>query len=270
MRAIGSAWDTPVVDSHVHVFTTSMPLVGILPIRPAYSFTGEDLCRTLDEHGVPMALVSAAGLWGDYNDYTIDCLRRFPRLRGTVILQPTTERIVIDQMKRDGVVGVRLPFFGMDPIPDVTSFDYRRFFTRLADLDLHVHPHIEGEKLPDLLPLLANSGVKVVIDHIGRPNPGTGINSPGVKSTLQAVENGRTWVKLSAAFRLGPVAAEVAKELVRQAGGDRLVWASDCPFVAEEGNVAYQQTIDWLNDCVPDPEERRKIYCDTPLKLFFS
>jgi predicted TIM-barrel fold metal-dependent hydrolase len=173
-------------------------------------------------------------------------------------------------MKCDGVVGVRLPFINMAEVPDVTTPDYRRFLYRLADLDWHVHPHIEGEKLPQLLPGLEAAGVKIVIDHIGRPDPKTGVNGEGFRRMLASIEKGRTWVKLSAAYRLGPAAADWARELVRQAGPERLVWASDCPFVGEETHVTYRQTIDWINACVPDPATRRKIYCDTPLKLYFS
>jgi predicted TIM-barrel fold metal-dependent hydrolase len=264
------AWDAPVVDCHVHVFTTDMPLVGAPRHRPTYSFTAENLIATLDSHGVSMAVIAAASPWGDYNDYTIDCLRRHPRLRGTVILPPTTERIVLDEMKCDGVVGVRLPLISLKELPDFTTFEYRRFLRRLADLDMHVHPHIEGEKLPQILPALEASGVKVVLDHIGRPDPATGINGEGFKAMLRTIEKGRTWVKLSAGYRLGPASADWARELVRQAGPDRLVWASDCPFVGEEKNVTYQQTIDWLNACVPDAAVRRKIVCDTPLRLYFS
>ena len=60
---------------------------------PNYSFTAEDLVATLDKHGVPMAVIAAASPWGDYNDYTIATLRKYPRLRGTVILKPTVERM---------------------------------------------------------------------------------------------------------------------------------------------------------------------------------
>lgn len=217
-----------------------------------------------------MAVTAAASPWGDYNDYIIEWLRKYPRLRGTVILEPTAERTTLEAMKRDGVVGVRLPLVGLPQLPDMTTFEYRRFFKRLADLNMHLHPHIEGEKLPHLLPLLESCGVKVVIDHVGRPDPKTGVNGEGVNATLRAIERGRTWVKLSAAYRLGPVATTVAKHLVTQAGGERMLWASDCPFVGEENNVTYQQTIDWLNACVPDPATRRRIYCDTPLRLYFS
>lgn len=270
MSGNADAWDTPVVDAHVHVFTTDMPLVANPRHRPDYSFSAEDLVATLDKHGVTLAVIAAASPWGDYNDYTIAALRKYPRLRGTVILKPTVERIVLDEMKRDGVVGVRLPFVSMKDVPDVTTPEYRRFLRRIADLDWHVHPHIEGEKLPHLLPGLEAAGVKIVIDHIGRPDPATGINGEGFKAMLRSIERGRTWVKLSAAYRLGSYTTDYAKELVKQAGTERLVWASDCPFVGEERNVTYQQTIDWLKDCVPDMATRRKIVCDTPIRLYFS
>ena len=264
------AWDTPVVDCHVHVFRQDMPLIGNPRHKPSYSFTGEQLTETLDRHGVSLAVIAAASPWGDYNDYIIETLRRFPRLRGTVILQPTVERAILEGMKREGVVGVRLPFINMAQVPDLTTFEYRRFLRRLADLDWHVHPHIEGEKLPQILPALEAAGVKIVIDHIGRLDAKSGTASEGFRRMLASIETGRTWVKLSAAYRQDKAAADWARELVRQAGPERLVWASDCPFVGEEANVRYQDTIDWLNACVPDPATRRRITCDTPLKLYFS
>jgi predicted TIM-barrel fold metal-dependent hydrolase len=269
-QASTDAWDTPVVDCHVHVFKVDMPLVGNPRHRPTYSFTGEQLTATLDKHGVPLAVIAAASPWGEYNDYIIETLRRYPRLRGTVILPPSTDRYTLEAMQRDGVVGVRLPFINMKEVPDVTTPDYKRFLRRLADLDWHVHPHIEGEKLPQLLPGLEASGVKIVIDHIGRPDPATGIESEGFRAMLRSIGKGRTWVKLSAAYRQAPAAADWARALVSRAGPERLVWASDCPFVGEEARVQYQQTIDWLNACVPDAAVRRKIYCDTPLRLYFS
>jgi predicted TIM-barrel fold metal-dependent hydrolase len=128
-----AAWDTPVVDSHVHVFLKDMPLIGNPRHKPDYNFTGEDLVATLDRHGVPLAVIAAASPWGDYNDYIIETLRRYPRLRGTVILEPTVERQILEHMKRDGVVGVRLPFINKAQVPDVTTFNHRRFLRRLAD-----------------------------------------------------------------------------------------------------------------------------------------
>jgi predicted TIM-barrel fold metal-dependent hydrolase len=261
--------ETLLVDTHVHVFTRDMPLVANPRHAPTYSFTVEQLIATMDAHGVAFGVIAAASPWGDYNDYTIAALRAHPRLRGTVILAPTVERYILEAMKRDGVVGVRLPFIS-NPLPDITSFDYRRFLRRLADLDWHVHLHVEGERLPPLIDAIEASGVKLVIDHLGRPDPSGGIDSEGFKAMLRAIERGRTWVKVSGGYRLGPAASDYARELVRVAGPDRLVWASDCPFVGHEKDMRYQDTIDWLIDCVPDAAARRKIFGETALKLYFG
>jgi predicted TIM-barrel fold metal-dependent hydrolase len=261
--------EAPLVDAHVHIFTQDMPLVADPRHAPTYSFTTEQLIATMDAHGVAFAVIAAASPWGDYNDYTIGALRAHPRLRGTVILEPTVERYTLEAMQRDGVVGVRLPFISKE-LPDITTFDYRRFLRRLADLDWHVHLHIEGERLPPLIDILEASGVKLVIDHLGRPDPRTGINSEGFKAMLRSIDRGRTWVKVSAGYRLGPAASDYARELLRVAGPDRLVWASDCPFVGCESQVRYQDTIDWLIDCVPDQAARCKIFGGTALKLYFG
>jgi predicted TIM-barrel fold metal-dependent hydrolase len=259
------------VDAHVHVFTQNMPLLDNPRHAPAYSFTHEQLIATMDAHGVQYAAIAAASPWGDYNDYTIAALRTHRRrLRGTIICKPTIERVVLEAMSRDGVVGVRLPFISMKQLPDITTFEYRSFLGRLADLDWHVHLHTEGENLPFFLPKFEASGVKLVIDHLGRPERKAGINGEGFKAMLRAIDKGRTWVKVSAGYRLGPKAVAYAQELLRHAGPERLMWASDCPFVGHENQFTYQSTLDWLAECVPDSAARTKVAGETALKFYFG
>jgi predicted TIM-barrel fold metal-dependent hydrolase len=225
----------------------------------------------MDAHGVERAVIAAASPWGDYNDYTVEALRLNPRrLRGTIICKPTIERVVLETMSQDGVVGVRLPFISLQTLPDITTFEYRSFLRRLADLDWHVHLHTEGVNLPFFIPKIEAAGVKLVIDHLGRPDPATGVNGEGFKAMMRSIEKGRTWVKMSAGYRLGAAAADYARELVRSAGPERLVWASDCPFVGHESQFSYQSTIDWLNDAVPDQAARAKIFGRTALQLYFG
>ena len=261
--------DTPLVDTHVHVFRSNMPLVPDPRHSPSYEFTAEQLQRTLDEHGVQFCVIAAASPWGDCNDYVIRSLRTRPRWRGTVILDPATDRYTLEQMARDGIVGVRLPFISMQQLPDLDSWDYRKFLYRLADMDWHVHLHLDGPRIPQVLPLLERSGVKIVLDHIGRPDPVEGVASEGFRAMVRSVQKGRTWVKLSGAYRLGPQAADQARELCRQVGYERMVWASDCPFVGAE-STRYQSTIDWLSSVVPDAADRRRIQGDNALALYFS
>ena len=99
-----------------------------------------------------------------------------------------------------------------------------------------------------------------------------GINSEAFQAVLRAVERGRTWVKLSGGFRFHSpeVAAGYAKELLRVAGGERLVWASDWPFAAHETKVTYADTLAAFHAWVPDGRLRRQIGGETPLRLYFA
>jgi predicted TIM-barrel fold metal-dependent hydrolase len=262
---------SPIIDAHVHVFTTDMPLIDNPRHAPKYSFTHEQLIATMDASGVERAVIAAASPWGDYNDYMLAAVRAHPkRLRATAIVKPTIDRFALEAMDRDGFCGVRLPFIGLPSLPDITTFDYRALFRRLADLGWHVHPHVEGEDLPRILPTLEASGVTIVIDHLGRPDPKTGIDGSGFKATLRSIDKGRTFVKVSAGYRLGPKAVEYARELVRVAGPDRLVWASDCPFVGHEKQFPYRATMDWLTECIPDRAARDKVFGETARKLYFG
>jgi predicted TIM-barrel fold metal-dependent hydrolase len=259
------------IDAHVHVFTTDMPLIDRPRHAPKYSFTHEQLIATLDENGVDRAVIAAASPWGDYYDYTLAALRANPkRLRGTVIVRPTIERSELEAMGRLGVVGIRLHLIGLPQLPDITTFDHRRLFRRLADLGWHVHPHAEGEDLPKILPTLEASGVTIVVDHLGRPDPKAGIASEGFKALQRSIDKGRTYVKMSGGYRLGAKSFEYGRELLRVAGPERLVWASDCPFVGHEQQFPYRSTMDWLVECVPDERVRAKIFGETALKLYFG
>ena len=211
------------IDAHVHVFTSDMPLIDNPRHAPKHSFTHQDLIATLDANGVDRAVIAAASPWGDYNDYILASLRAHPtRLRGTAIFNGPVDRFALEAMGRDGFVGIRLPFIGLPRLPDITTFNYRALFRRLADLNWHVHPHVDGEDLPKILPVLEASGVKIVVDHLGRPDPKSGIYSEGFKTLLRSIDKGRTWVKVSGGYRLGSQAKEYARELLRVT--DRIGW----------------------------------------------
>ena len=260
----------PLVDTHAHIFMQDFPLVDN-PVRtPDYDFPIAKYLATLDQHGVQFAVLSAGSLWGDYNDAVIEATRSNPRLRGTVLVQPSIERYVMDRMKDDGIVGVRLSPIGIKPPPDYDNFEHRRLLRRISDLNWHVHIHVEGERLPHVLPLLERSGARVVLDHLGRIDPKLGVDSDGFRALVAAIERGRTWLKLSAPYRTGALAPVLVKELLHRVGPDRLLWGSDCPFTGFEDKTSYQASIDWLLDCVPNESDRRKLFGENALKLCFS
>lgn len=111
----------------------------------------------------------------------------------------------------------------------------------------------------------------MVVDHFGNPDPALGVSSPDFQAVLHSIEKGRTLVKLSAGNRVGHIAAKVyARELLKYAGPERLVWGSDAPYAGFESSTTYQQTLNDLVDWVPDPLARYQIGSVTPMKLYFG
>ncbi len=262
----------PMVDCHFHLWHRGMPVTQQAWHTDLADATVERLLRTLDDHGVTFGVVAAASVFGTYNDYMREALKRHRRLRATAIVTPEISRYELEQLKADGFVGIRLVWSHLDEAPDCNSDEYRRLFRRIADLDWLVHFIEREERTGPLITALERHGVtKIVVDHFGHFERGRPRMGDGFKAVLAAVDRGRTWVKLSGGFRFGPdVAVGYARELLRVNGGDRLVWGSDWPFMAAEDRMSYADAIAEFRNWVPDEDARRRIGTETPLKLYFT
>lgn len=261
---------TLIIDAHAHIFTNDIPLRDNPRHAPTYSFTLDDYEKQLDANGVKYAVLAAASPWADYNDFLVDSISGRDRFRGTVLLEPSVERYVLQHMADDGIVGVRMHMIGLEQLPDISTFEYRRMFRRIADRGWHIHLHCEGRDLPELLPHFERAGMNLVVDHLGRPDPEEGINSDGFKAMLRTMENGRTWVKASGHHRLGKPAAGYLQEIIHQTGNTRMIWGSDCPFVGMEDDADYKSTLNWFLDAVPDANDRERILGQNAMELYFD
>ena len=262
-----------VVDTHFHVYTREMPLAPTAWHKPVEDATIEQLIETLDAHHITHGVLAPASLYGDYNEYTREAVRRHPRrLRASAIVKTDADLALLRGLRDDGFVGIRLQFRDRAEPPDLSSTEYRTLLGRVADLGWIVHLHDHGARLPHAISLVEAFGVDLVVEHFGRPTKELGVDCPGFRAVLAAVERGRTWVKLSAGFRLEPpaMAAVYARELLKVAGAERLLWGSDWPFAAFEGKVKYADTLSALEAWVSDAGTRRRILEETPLKLYFS
>ncbi len=265
--------DNPLVDCHFHLFDRTLPFVARPRHSPDYDFTAEQVLALFDRHGIQYGEIAGASLYGTYNDHVIRAVRRHKRLRGTIIADPDLDLYTMERMAADEINGVRLVWISLsdDRLPNIETYEWKRLLRRIRDLDWHVHLHVGPGRLPAIMPTIEASGVKTVVDHFGYPDVTLGLACPTFQTVLRAVANGRTWVKLSAGYRLGGTAVlPYARKLLEDAGPERLVWGSDAPFASFEGKVTYQQTLDDFRLWVPDPDQRRIIGGETALKLYFS
>lgn len=250
------------VDTHAHIYHAGMQLAEDAWHAPAGEAPLEDYLACLDRNGVDRAVLAAASLFGTNNDYALAATAAEARLRTTVIVDPETDKAALREMAAAGAVGIRLQWRSTPEPPDLDEPVWRGLLRRVADLGWHVQLHDNGWRLPGAIARIEASGAPLVIDHFGRPDQAKGVNCAGFQAVLRAVERGRTWVKLSGGFRVGPNAMvqDLTDALLAHAGTERLFWGSDWPFAAFEGQVTYEDTLARFEDLVPDPAVRDTIH----------
>jgi len=258
------------VDCHAHVTQAD----ASEPQGPNAAHSGnhsvEAYLDVLDGGGISRGVLTAPSFYGTDNSLLLSALARSAgRLRGTATVAPSIDAAALGQMHDLGVDGIRLNYIGRKEFIDLSTPDYQRLFSLLCDLDMHVELWIYSETLPQVAPHLQKSRVKVVLDHFGGPQPKDGTGAGDVSSILELLAQGRTWVKLSAPFRQRGVHLQPCVDAFLDAGGEeRLVWASDWPFVRFEDSVTYAQCIDWLFEWIPDERIRNRILVENPKSLF--
>lgn len=268
-----SAVARPAIDTHAHVFRVGLPLAPGHRHAPQYDATLDRYLALLDAHGMSHGVLTAPSFYGTDNHHLLDALTAARgRLRGTVIVDATEPAARFEDYAAHGVVGIRLNLYRKadDTVPDFRSAAWRAVFERCVALDWHVEIYGEGPRLARWLPDILPTGVKVCIDHFGSPDPALGTACPGFGCVLEALQTGRVWVKLSAAYRIGGVAAgrTYAAALLAAGGPGRLVWGSDWPWTQNEAGRSYQEGLDGLAVWVPDAAQRALILGPTAAALF--
>ena len=263
-----------VVDTHAHVFRRDLLMVAGRRYTPDFDATPEDYLRQLEASGVARGVLVQPSFLGTDNHYLIEALKLYPqRLRGVAVVEPNVSTAQLEEFAAAGVVGIRLNLAGQ-PIPDFTAAPWPELLKQLVKLDWHLEIHREAKDLPVILAPLLQTGVNLVVDHFGRPDPKSGTDDPGFRALLVAGASRRVWVKLSGSYRngadgRGAAIARAALPLLRESFGPaRLVWASDWPHTQFEKTASYPAVCAERDTWFTDAAERTAILQTTPAKLF--
>ena len=260
--------EAPIIDCHAHIFHRGMPFREDAWIRPDYDYTVDRYLADLDAHGIAFGVVTAASLYGDYNDYTLAALATHKRLRATVMLDPATRLDELRRLRDLGVVGVRLQWKTDSHLPDLDGYLWSKFFNRLADCGMHAELNCGAAHLARVLPVLRRRPMQVVVDHFGLLRSPDGTAGDGFAELIRSIDAGRTWAKVSAGFRIDPtVRRDGFDRLFASAGTERLLWGSDAPFVGMEDQSSYARSIEIFREVAPEPKVRRAI-SDTGLRFY--
>ena len=273
-RAPGLAIPLTAVDTHAHIFPRGAAPVAGRRYVPNYDATLADLLRQFAAHQISHGVLVQPSFLGTDNRVLLGALRDHPdRLRGVVVVDPAIAPAELAAMDAAGVVGIRLNLIGL-PLPALQAAPWPALFAELRRLEWLVEVQREGRDLPRVVEPLLAAGLKVVVDHFGRPDPKLGVDDPGFRYLLTRASTRRLWVKLSGAYRNGPegigdaMAEAAAPLLLRALGADRLLWGSDWPHTQFEQAEEYSEARAQLDRWIPDPVARLAVLRPTPAALF--
>jgi predicted TIM-barrel fold metal-dependent hydrolase len=125
-----------------------------------------------------------------------------------------------------------------------------------------------------MMPLLMNSGARILVDHCGRPVMDAGLDQPGFRALLRLGATKRAFVKLSGFVKFSREPAPhkdtwpFVEALIEAFTPDRCMWASDWPHLRAPARVDYGVLLHLALDLFPDAADRRKVLWDTPCELF--
>jgi len=268
---------TRAVDAHAHVFGGPefpfSPNTLYTP-HPSQMGTPEKFHAVLAAHGRTHGLLVGAGPYEYDNRVMLKAIAESDgRFKGVALVKATATEVELMALKEEGVVGVRMNLMGHGMRP-LTEPGAGRLLGHLKALDMYLQLHFQKDELIAAAPVLRESGVKIMIDHFGRPDIKAGVKSKGYQTVLEFGRNGQGVIKLSGPFRssvqgypytdVDPFIAAAVEAYTL----DRCVWGSDWPFVRMDERMDYGPPATCLPRWLPDAADRQKVLWDTPARLF--
>lgn len=232
--------DLPTLDSHAHVWDRTCEIIPGATYRPEYEATIDTYLGLLDAHGIEQAVLVQPSFLGTNNGYLLKALAAHRvRLRGIVVLDPSTSGAEMDDLTEQGVIGLRLNMM------HATAPDPGRVGALLdaaTARDWWIEVHAQGDGWAQVLPALP-ADARLMIDHFGRA---TGPDCPGLAALCQ-LDPTQACVKLSAPYRVPtPDLASIATRLIDHFGAARCLWGSDWPWTQFEGHHSFAQSQEWF------------------------
>lgn len=156
------------------------------------------------------------------------------RARGVAFVDADITTAELERLHVAGVRAVRFNFVKRlaTSTPHEVCLNIAR---KIEQYGWHVVVYFEAPDLEDLIPFLKQLPTLVVVDHMGCPNVGNGVDHPHFQRFVHFLrDNGNIWTKVSCPERLtlaGPDYSDVvpfSKRLVEQFP-DRVLWGIDWP-----------------------------------------
>lgn len=262
-------------DCHMHVFG---PLLEF-PYYEGRQYTPPEARLEAYQHmiatlGVTRAVMVQPSIYGFDNRAALAAMQAMNehrvKMRGVAVLPPDVNDNQLEELHIEGVRGLRFNL-------ETGGTDLRALETlaaKASELRWHIQVFTSADALVELAPRLQALPTPLVIDHMGNIPTDAGTAHPGFQAMLGLLANGRTWVKLSAPYRItrkGPPYADTVAmgQALVEAAPERCVWGSDWPHPYFKGPMPNDGLLlDVLAEMAPDADTQHRILVDNPATLY--
>lgn len=236
-----------------------------------------DVYRLLQKRlGLSRNVIVTPSAYGTDNSCTLDALQQMgPNARAVVVVAADISDAELESMHKLGVRGIR---FNMA----VGAADDRKGILQLSERINHFGWHMQfwmaAEAAVEMERFLLRLSSAIVFDHRGHIPQPAGVKHPVYKTICRLLDQGKTWVKLSALYHDSAVGeptytdtVKIGEAFVRYAP-ERMVWGTDWPhpseFSARRPMPDDARILDLLAEQAPDEAVRKRIFVDNPAILY--
>lgn len=263
-------------DSQFHVFGPPERY----PVRPgaAYEMPSATIERALAMHrtiGIERGVIVQATTYGADHQVVLDAIAvAGPGYRACANAAVLSEKddAYLDRLHAAGVRGARFSRQSLGIA--LSAAEQQRAFARLRELGWYAKVQPEAAGIIENIAAFESLEVPVVLDHMGRPDPGRGESDPSLRKVIELLGRGNFWVMLSLAEKISRAGEPwddvlpIAQALVA-AAPDRCIWGSDWPHPVSVKQPPNEGALmDLLFRMVPDPTLRQRVLVDNPARLF--
>ena len=197
-------------------------------------------------------------------------------LRAVAVADESIDDVTLEHWRTSGIVGLRFTEMRLpsgERYPGSVGFDVLRAMApRMRQLGMHAQLWAKASDLEEQLPALLRLGVRVVLDHMGCPDPEEGPQGRAFGRILDLLADGSLWLKLT----LCRVAANPWERTNIRAMHDRLVerrsnrllWGSDWPYVRMHPAPDAGRLADLFQIWIDDADLVRRILVTNPSELY--
>jgi predicted TIM-barrel fold metal-dependent hydrolase len=276
MTLVPRATRVAAADCHAHIFGPGHPFAADLVYtpHPTQCGTGAQFRAVLDAHGFTHALLVAAQPYKYDNTCLLQAIADSGgQFKGIALVRADASAHELRDLAERGIIGLRfnLSSFGMREFSEPGA---DRLLAQARELGWFLQIHYEHDELVAAMPYVRRAGLRIMIDHFGRPEPARGLDQPGFAALLELGRSGENVVKLSGPFRssregypyrdIDPYVSACLAAFTPA----RCVWGSDWPFVRVDERIDYGPPLSCLERWLPDEADRRRVLWDTPSRLF--